>query len=124
MANNVPRDAEKNGSWQLLGEMRIDKVDNNVQQLTEQISGAVRKLSIQALQLDRILNALLGVIQKATLIRNRDQEISPILLRIWAEKDCVSGRGWGFFVVEQPFNHFQDMAGLTMYLVELFLYQE
>lgn len=124
MANDVPEDTEKNGSWQLLGEFKINNVVENDQHLTKEISEVIQGLNIQSSQLDRILNALMGVIQKASLIRERAKEISSILLRIWVETECVCGRGWGFFVVEQPNSHSQAMAGLTMYLVELFLYQE
>lgn len=124
MANQVPGSAKRNGGWQLLGEIKINKVDNNVRQLTEQISEVVQELKIQPSQQDRIFNAVLEAIQKTSFMRNRAKEFSQILLHIWVANDCVCGRGWGFFVVEQPFSHSQDIAELTMYLVELFLYQE
>ena len=124
MATGVPKDTKKNGSWLLLGEFKINNVDDEDQHLTRQISEIFRGLNIQPSQLRRILDALMEVIQKASLLREHGQDNSPILLRIWADKDCFCDRGWGFFVVEQPHSYSQNMVRLTMYLVELFLYQE
>jgi len=110
--------------WQLRAEFWATSLPGGDQQLAERVTEALHELHLPPQQLERIQKPVLEAVQSASRRGLATKPVSAVHIRIWAASEYVSGRSWGYFVVERPGCERQGAALGTGCLVELFLYQE
>lgn len=99
--------------WQLLADHTVSGQFGDDQPLLAPALAVEPRVILRPQQLERIRQTLLRAIARAASL--------PLRIRIWRMGSCTGDCGWGFFLVERQ----SDMTdGETVYLVELFLYQE
>lgn len=124
MSNNAATHMEHASSWQLQAEFSATSLRGGDRKLADQVTETVQALGLHSRQLERIQQAVMEAVQRASLHGQPAAPISPVHIRIWVVGDWACGRGWGFFVVEKPGSAPKGVPAETAYLVELFLYQE
>ena len=124
MTNSIAINTGPASGWRLLTEFSVTSTRDAGRQLADQVTEATRALGLQPVQLERVHEALLQVVQRPSLRGQPAGHISLVHVRIWVGDECACGRGWGFFLVEKLGSVPEGATVKRHFLVELFLYQE
>lgn len=127
-------------TWHLLIESVLADRPASGHRSMRQITGAMRALSLQPAEVERIEKTVVETLGMASQQEGRDQHNSGVCIRIWISGSSAGSlqlpapgaleagqpkdRGWGFFVVQRQEDDLRASSGESRHLVDLFLYQE
>jgi hypothetical protein len=112
---------ERLPGWQLVAEFEVVNSIVDDRPWVDQVIHAVQRLNLQPVQRERIHEAFVQAVNRATRRGSPSLSLYPVYVRIWV-LGTGDGRGWSFFMVEkQEPDPPHTEAG---HRVELFLYQQ
>lgn len=110
--------------WHMLARIKVTDLSDGGQSLRDQIAKAIGSLETKPPQLERITVAILQTANRVLSNPDPSGKFGLLLVLIWSAKEFIEGAGWGFFIIEKQETVSGSTASETVYVLEVFLYQE